>query len=293
MDEVRAFPGTAVVSMEYLGPVRPQVAERVVQSFAGARVEVVVTARDLNRTLAAMWQETVQNGRSWTWTEYLDGVRTRRPGAGGGTTDRTSPGGTFWRQQDLVRISRKWARFVGPERVCLVTVPPAGADRETLMRRFADAAGFDAAGLVGASSDNESLGLASTLALRRLNELLDERGVDASTGPGLRKHQLAKTVLAARRAVEPWLGLPVHAWVRAQAGETVAGLHDLGVSLVGEWSDLTPVPLPGIDPGDVPAEQVAEAALAGLAGVLEHATAHPRRRRRVRSATRDGAASSG
>ena len=266
-DQVNAFDGTAVISMEYLGPVRPAVAAHAAASFDGARVEVVVTARDLNRSLAAMWQETVQNGRSWTWPDYLAGARAQRPSAGG-KTDRTSPGGTFWRQQDLVRMTRKWATAVGADATTLVTLPPPGADRETLLERFGQASGLDLGALPQPPGDNASLGLASTLALLRLNELLAEQGVGEAEASGRRKHQLAKSILAGRRDQEPSLGLPVAAWVRAEAAGLVAGLRDLGVGLVGAWSDLDPVDVPGVAPSDVPAEQIAEAALAGLAGLL-------------------------
>jgi hypothetical protein len=57
-------------------------------------------------------------------------------------------------------------------------------------------------------------------------------------------------------------------WVVAQTEATVAELGALGVRLVGRWSDLDPVPVPGVSPADVPDDRVAEAALAGLAGLL-------------------------
>jgi hypothetical protein len=41
------------------------------------------------------------------------------------------------------------------------------------------------------------------------------------------------------------------------------------VRLVGSWDDLDPVPVDGVDPGDVPAEEVAQAAVAALTGIVE------------------------
>ena len=38
--------------------------------------------------------------------------------------------------------------------------------------------------------------------------------------------------------------------------------------LVGDWADLTPVDVPGIDPETLDEREVGEAALAGLAGLL-------------------------
>ncbi len=48
----------------------------------------------------------------------------------------------------------------------------------------------------------------------------------------------------------------------------VSALRDLGVSLVGSWDDLTPVDVPGVDPATVSDSLVADAAIAGLAGLL-------------------------
>ena len=87
-DEIRSAPGTAVVSMEYLGPAKRSAAEQIVADLGGSDVRVVFTVRDLNRSLASMWQETVQNGRSWTWDEYVADARRKRPGAGSGRVDR-------------------------------------------------------------------------------------------------------------------------------------------------------------------------------------------------------------
>ena len=73
-------------------------------------------------------------------------------------------------------------------------------------------------------------------------------------------------MLAARRPDEPAVGLPVQDWVVSMAEELVARARELPVELVGEWADLAPVDVPGTDPGDVDAEAVAEAAIAGSGG---------------------------
>ncbi len=268
-EEMAGGPGTALVSMEHLGPVRPRKVRHVVETLAGSRVEVVLTGRDLNRNLVAMWQETVQNGRAWTWEDYRRGARADAPGPGGPATAPSEAGRTFWRQQDLARMVQTWGSVVGPAHVSLVTVPPPGADRELLWSRYAEAVGFDPATATRpTTAANESIGAASALALRRLNELLDERGLAFPAGSRERKFELAKRILARRRDVEPALGLVVEPWVREAAEHTVAELRASGARLVGAWSDLEPVDAPGLDPADIPGEEVAEAALAGLAGML-------------------------
>lgn len=262
--------GTSVISMELLGPVREDVVTTLrdaVQVHGATEMDVVITARDLNRSIPAMWQETVQNGRSWGWHDYVASARSDRPSMRTGVPD-TAPGRAFWIQQDLVRMARTWASVCGPERVTVVTVPPPGEPPELLWSRFVEVAGPELAGLTSAPDPNESLGAASASAVRRLNELLDAEGLTFPQGHQLRKRLLTKQVLAARKPAEPAIGLEVLPWVVEEADAQRAGLVDLGVRLVGDWADLTPVDVPGIDPGTLDEHEVGEAALAGLAGLL-------------------------
>lgn len=263
--KVQAHEGTSVISMEYLGPVRPVVAQRVLDTFPAHAVEVVITARDLNRSIAAMWQETVQNGRTWTFEEYRAGIEEWRPGHRS-VPEAPESGRTFWRQQNLVRIARTWSSLGAP--VSLVTVPPPGAPHELLWERFCSVLDTPPDGFAPARMGNESVGAASTLVIRRLNELLDDAGLPFPQGTDLRKGFLAKQVLAARKSAEPAIGLSVAPWVRDHAAHMASALADDGVRLVGSWDDLVPVDVPGVDPATVDADLVLDAALAGLAGVL-------------------------
>lgn len=258
--------GTSVISMELLGPAPAEVLERLRASVDG-EVEVVVTARDLNRCLPAMWQETLQNGRSWSWLDYVAGARTDRPSARTGAA-ATAAGRAFWIQQDLVRMVRSWQAVFGADRVTVVTVPPPGAAPDLLWSRFASVADPALEGLTSEPDPNESLGAASAVAVRRLNELLEGAGLEFPQGHRLRKRLLTKQVLAGRRSAEPAIGLGVLPWVVEEAAAQRHGLEDLGVRLVGDWADLAPVDVPGIDPDTVDERAVTDAALAGLAGVV-------------------------
>jgi hypothetical protein len=56
--------------------------------------------------------------------------------------------------------------------------------------------------------------------------------------------------------------------VREQTEQNVVALRQSGIRLVGDWADLEPVDVRGIDPDEVPLEQVHEAALEGIAGLI-------------------------
>lgn len=273
--EVARAPSVAVISVERLGVVRRDKAARAVAELGrdGARVEVAITARDLNRSLGSLWQETLQNGRSWTWPEYLAGATADRPGMrrGRGKDDRHH----FWTQMNLVRMSRRWAEVVGAQNVRVVTVPPPGAPPGLLLQRFAEAVGFDPLGLVEGPSDNSGCGVASLEVLRRLNALLDERGLPFPVGVQARKHVLAKQVLGPRRAAEGKVAHPLVEWVPAEVDRVTRKLDKRGIAIVGDLADLAPAEIAGADPTLVPEAAVLDAAVAGLHGLHDWYVAGP------------------
>ncbi|GAB2884899.1 hypothetical protein [Nocardioides pacificus] len=275
VEQVQAHDGTSLVSMEFLGPAGPRAVARVAGSFPGREVHVVLTVRDLNRSIVSMWQETIQNGRSWTWADYVADVQRRCPSGPDPVVDRSTAGGTFWRQQDAARVVRTWGADANVDRVSLVTLPPPGGDRDELDRRFSAASGIDLSGMAPVPPANESLGAASVQVLRRVNELLDEAGLRFPAGQQLRKGVLAKTILAERRRAEPAVGLAVPDWVRRQSAATLDELRAApGLRMVGEWSDLEPTAVPGIDPAEVDPAEIAAAAVSGLAGLVADRIGH-------------------
>lgn len=265
VDEMAAWDGTGLVSMEFLGPASAAKIDRVVSSFPEGSVEVVLTARDLGRNVPAMWQEALKNGRTWSFPEYVAGIA---DGAGEGRGP--GPGRLFWREQGIARMCRRWGEAVGPDRVTVVTVPHPGADRGTLWQRFASVLGVEATGVRQPESGNESLGAASAEVLRQLNGLLVD--LDFSHYAPVVKHRLAKSVLGERRDEEPSVGFEVPDWLRRRSADIVERLTEQGVRVVGDLAELEPVPTPGVDPGLVDLEDQLSAALAGLAGLVR---SHP------------------
>lgn len=266
-EETRAHDGTSVISTERLAPMRPAMVEKVRQPLEGVEVDVVVTARDLNRSIPALWQETLQNGRTWRYGEYLAGVEAWRPGHREGV-ERPEAGRTFWRQLDLARIVTTWQDVFGADRVTVITLPPPGAPRDLLWERFCSVVGIPHEGFQESRTPNGSLGAASAMAVRRMNELLLESDLPFPRGGPLRKRILSKQVLAGRRKDEPSIGLDVAPWLDEQTRRIERALDRLGVRVIGSVEELEPVAVPGIDPDTLDDAQVAEAAVAGLAGLV-------------------------
>jgi len=273
VEQARDWSGTSVISMEFLGPFIPRRVKAAVASFGGLPVHVVLTVRDLNRSVPSLWQETVQNGRAWSWADYRADARDARPWQAHPPVAPSGPGRKFWRQQDAHRIVSRWADVVGPDRVTVVTVPPPGAAPRTLTERFGQAAGFATDDLVVPEPKNTALGAASAQVLQRLNIRLAELGLADTDARSLRKGLLAKRVMSTRRGDEQRIGLEVQPWLAQTSAQMIERLADTGVDLVGDWADLAPVPVAGVDPADTPGGELVAAARHGFEGLrrrLQH-----------------------
>ena len=261
LDEVRAWHGDSVVSMEWLGSARAEHAQLIADTAKPARVEVIVTIRDLARTIPAAWQELMQNYDTWSWSEFLRSVSSDTPRG-------TPAGDLFWRQQDIGRLLTIWRDAVPADQIHVVTIPPRGATAAELWMRFSrvlgvDGAQFDASG----KGSNESLGWQSAEFMRRLNLVSKTKGLDWPTYDEMFKHALAKRGLAKRKDLEDSLLLPTEfqEWARARTAETVTAIKAAGVHVVGDLADLDPVfgPEPVSAP-EAKAEELLEVALEGL-----------------------------
>lgn len=255
VDEIAATSGTALVSMEFLGPAAAAKIERIVSSFPAGTVEVVVTARDLGRSIPAMWQETLKNGRFLPYDEYVAAI-----------ADRDGLGRRFWREQDVAGICERWAAAVGAERMTLVTVPTPGAPSTQLWERFATTLGVDPTGVTEPGPTNESLGAASAEVLRLVNERVD--GMAYGEYARKVKQQLAKRVLAKRRGEEPGVGYEPSTWLRERADRMVEQLRGSGIRVVGDLAELTPLAVSGARPGALPPQEQLAAAVAAIEGLV-------------------------
>lgn len=254
-DEVNAWPGTAVISMEFLGPRGADKIAQIRSCFPGTEVEAVITCRDLARNIPAMWLESMQNGFTVGWSDYLDAVRTE---------DRESHAGrTFWRQQAVPAMARRWSEGLDG-RLTLVTVPQKGAPPGLLWERFAGILGVPLDGVNLDVRANPSVGLATALVLLQLNrQLVRDDGTQPRHYDLYVKHVLAKRGLVTRQGDEPRLGLDAD-WVRKLGEQQVKRLRSDGYRVVGDLDELRPLPVPGVNPDEVSAEDRLAAAVDGL-----------------------------
>ncbi len=261
VDEVNRWPGTSVISMEYLAPRQRPKIKIIQEAFAGADLQVVLTARDLARSLPAMWTESTQNRGVRTWEEFLASVRKNDM--------NDKPGRWFWKHQRISDICQRWSDAVGREHFTLITVPPKGAAPGVLWERFAAVAGIpeDACQTTDVRS-NPGIDAASALVLRALNERLAEEDFSRQAYERLVKSTLAKRGLVRRGRESVPLGIDER-WVRRRSRSELSRLRKLDIRIVGDIDELEAQPVPGVHTSKVTAEQQLEAALDGLAYLIK------------------------
>jgi hypothetical protein len=274
--QIAAWDGPTVLSVEYLSVAKPARIEAAMSSLAPADVHVVVTARDLGRIMPSTWQENVQNGLTWTWSEFcasVTGVPDAPPAAG----DR------FWNQHDLAAIVERWSAAVGRDHVHVVTVPRADAPAELLWQRFCQVIGLDAGRYpirVNRVERNAGLDYAAAELLRRLNVALANR-LNRATYAEHVKRSIAKQVLGRRLPQVPIQLAPVDlAWATARGEEVAAALSESGVDIIGDLAELIPEPTPVTSvPSKSLDTEIVEVALVAAGAAIRDLSGRPERRR--------------
>ncbi len=263
--------GVSVISHELFAAATAEQAARAISSLQPAEVHIVLTVRDLARLLPAEWQETVKHRNRQPWARWTRRVMT---GPDGPPRNRAR---WFWKVHDTAAVLRRWSGSVPPERVHVVTVPPAGSPPELIWERFASVLGVDPHGVdLSAARTNVSLGLAEVEMLRRLNNELGRDSVPDWFYAVHVKERLAHGVLAERPTkLRPVLTARQAQWVQQRAVELVAELTSAGYDVVGDLTDL--LPADRVDARNhrrarrrstAPPAAVLDAAVAALADVL-------------------------
>ena len=260
VEHVHSWPGpAAVVSSELLSFATRDQARQIVESLRPARVEIVITARDLARLLPSAWQNKVKHGRSWSFATYVASVTsdTRRTGG---------PARSFWHHHDLVEIVQRWVAAVGVDQVTVVTVPPSGGPPSLLWERFAAAIDVDPAGFDTAQDQKSNLSLGYTEAelLRKVNHALRDE-IDKEThrlhvqayfanvvlrpaGEPTEPTDHAETGQSETGRAKPDRAPPdrplvpsaAYDWTIEKSLEMVKELREIGVRVVGDLQELVP-----------------------------------------------------
>jgi hypothetical protein len=262
-DEMLVFEGhSAVYSYEELCAATREQARRMVDDLAPADVRIVITVRDLVRVIPAAWQEIMQGGQQWTWEQYVATITSRAGRA-------VPPGRTFWRNNDVVAVAKRWADAVGPDALTVVTVPPTGAPSDLLWNRFCAAIGADPTVVApDLGSANESLDIASAELLRRFNvktaDSLPTHVYDREV-----KWFVAKDVLAGRSGPDRvQLDGAKVAWARREGQRTADGLRELGVRVEGDLAELVGSPAEPAPPAAPTSEEMLDAAIDVIAALV-------------------------
>ena len=262
VEQVRASSGTAIISHEILARAsRAQVARALcdlgLDRPDGPEIHLVVSARDLVRQIPAEWQENVKHRATLGYAAFLKQLRD--PARSGRIAS------WFWGVQELPDILDRWGGDLPPERVHVVTVPPAGADPGLLWPRFSQVFGLDGLDDLDLTSgtSNPSLGVPETALIRRLNRLANQQVAPADYRPLVRELLAHQTL--SRRRTSPRLALPPseHAWVSALSEQWSATIRERGYDVVGDLADLRGAP-PVVEYADPDAPNEADVADAGL-----------------------------
>ena len=258
---------TTLISDESLSLATVGEAKRAVAGFPDHEVHVVVTVRDLGRVLLSSWQQAIKSDETWTWQEFVAGVRDR-------SRRNQNPGRSFWVRQDLLGILETWRVAVSRDRVHVVTVPPRGAPKDLLVERVGKLVGFDHSQLTEPPPwDNRALSTADAEVLRRVNVLLDHRLNQRQHGRVVRRI-LTQELTRRSEADHPVLSADEHAWASAEADRIVEGVIDAGYDVIGDLADLAPAEAgTGRRPDEATSDEMLDSALRGLATLAEeHAT---------------------
>lgn len=229
LKRVRRAKGTVVISHEILAPAKPDTIARALNDLSDSEVHVVYSARDLGRQLPAAWQESIKQGRKWTFQRFLNKVER---------------GQTWFRSaMDLPTVLGNWGAKLPPERVHIVTVPHGrGPTGNELWFRFCRAFGIDPAWApLDSERSNRSLGIAETQLVRRLNRRLELPVWRDATYDGLIRELLAQEVLVSRDSIPVLLPPDRFDFADRQAELWIDWIKDSGVDVIGDVEDLRPI----------------------------------------------------
>lgn len=253
VDELSAWPGDGLVSHEFLSMATAEQARSAVAALAPAEVHVVVTVRAYSLQFPAVWQEALKMNSTLSFTEFMDTL----------LHGNSLKGAWSWDSQDIPTVLRRWSSVIPPDRLTVVTVPPPGAPRDLLWKRWCEAVGIDDADLdLDVSYANESIGAAQAALLHRVKPHLSGPLTQGNVRHRWVRQYFGHEVLVPQRGERFSPRRAEVAELQERAAAAADFIRASGHPVIGDLADLTP-PIPESEaahPDDVPGEEIVTAA---------------------------------
>lgn len=259
---VRSWPGTAIISNEWMCGARAGQIQRTLNSFGDAEVHVVVTVRNLVRTVPSAWQEVLKLGTSRTLDEFIESLDD--------PTERWK-----WSTLDPSLILPAWRERLPAGRVHLVTVPAAPSAPEVVWHRFAHACGLDPEGIdLHVGKRNESISAEGARLLQlvgpQMRAAIDADNIAWNQAYRWIRHRFSHDILVPQRGSA--IGLLPHQQqlLDQHAKDVITRLEEADYDVVGDLQDLLGAPSSRETrvAEEVPEHDVLELALQSLASLL-------------------------
>jgi hypothetical protein len=262
--DVRAFPGTSVMSHELLSAGSPEQVARARSGLDGLETHVVLTVRDLSRQVTSEWQERIKNGSTSPFRRFQRRIERQM--------DREDFSASFWRFQHVTGILDRWAADLPPERVHVVVAPRGQATPDVLWRRFGEAVGFDGAQfdpITTGGLTNQTLGTTQVAVLRRVNKALAGR-VRQPHYARVVKDYFAQHLLASQPGTKPTCPPDLVDRLRGFAQAQNDEITTRGYRVYGDLADLVPEPATALVPApdEVDPDELLEASVQAIADLL-------------------------
>ncbi|UUW87072.1 DUF6752 domain-containing protein [Pimelobacter simplex] len=256
--EIRDWSGpSAILSYELFSAASAEQAARAIGDLAGLDVHVVITARDLARSVPSAWQERLKFGLTTPLEDW------KPPKA---EAPRSEWG---WRTTDPTSVAERWGAGLAADHVHVVTVPRSPADPTELWRRFGAACGIaDAPVDLDLPRVNESLGAVGAELLRRVNERLGAPLDNSREKARWLRDTLAHRVIAPRQDQPLAMTDRQYDEAQARAEQAIATLAASGHVVHGDLDDLRATRPSGRLSGEVSDAEVLDAALDALRDLL-------------------------
>lgn len=281
-DQLERAPGPrAVFSQESLAAAGPRQVERLLGACGDREVHVVATVRDLARQLPSAWQEEIKAGGTVEYGAYLERLQ---------SMERAGSGRHPWIHLDPPAVLRRWSAALSPDRIHVVTVPPAGSPTTLLLERFARVLEVDPAAFTPEDRpSNSSLGHVQVEVLRRVNAELPEEVHRRYVYSDVVKRFFGARVLGAQERRKILVPAGLRPWCEEVTERHVAELEGAGYRIEGSLSDLHCAGSAFAD--DLPeptGDEVAAASVTAMATMLSIRGSAEARRRTGRIVVRNG-----